>query len=338
MDDDDYGNDYPDIERDEDYPLDDDDDDEEYELPVVAGAATQHYTYTGDQGLEYIRARSNIDTAVGPIIKEAYRLADRRIGMDGVCEYGFIDHDMKVYYGSNPCHSGLYYFPGNTRIMYNFIYNLWDDGPVVHMKFIDWIYSEDSPWRKCFRNSSMSVVDNAYCFTLSDKNVKTQLIMSFFKAGRIYTEQTQAHQYFFNRLLDNDKIHVGVAFFFMQCFQPNEDGTMRYRPGWHGSLLESPTKFDLINLISATPDIRDSPEFKRSRRYRGVDRIWEKGKIHQRTPDYNIYLKTKYEDILEPETKIKTRFGNTVHKGGLCSADTLEKLAIEESKLWLKST
>lgn len=257
----------------------------------------------------------------------------------GACEYGYIGLDGHIYVGHSACHSDLSNVdPNNFGYAYNLIYtrpNLY-----VHPRFIEWLFSDASPWRNCFKTLVRGEVNGLQMYAISDLALFSVEVMSFFKAPRIYTECCDTHVNFLNKMLDDPLIHPGIAFVFAQLYPPNSEGVHRSCLNWHGATFDQSFSVDTLNnFMNGTPNLNDQRDdnykvFADNRDYSGVNNMWNpkrKGKLIT----YDFYLTTTYTDIIEPKQIVTTRFGAKVSKGGILQTNTLIALAQKESERWL---
>ena len=257
----------------------------------------------------------------------------------GACEYGYTGLDGHIYVGHCACHSDLGNVdPKNFGYAYNFIYSR--DNLSVHPRFIEWLFSDASPWRNCFKTLVRGEVNGLQMYAISDIELLSVEVMSFFKAPRIYTECGVAHINFFNKMLDDPLIHPGIAFVFAQLYPPNSEGIHRSSANWHGATFDQSFTVDTLdNFMNGTPNLNGRHDynyyvFADNRDYAGVNAMWNlkyKGKLIT----YESYLTKTYTDIIEPEQIVTTRFGEKVSKGGILQTNTLIALARKESERWL---
>lgn len=254
---------------------------------------------------------------------------------NGACNYGYVGTNGHIYYGHTACHSDLTYFdPNNFGYVYNFIYNRADNAK-VHTRFVDWLFSDASPWRNCLKTVVRGEVSGNLMYAFNDIDLSTVEVMSFLKAPRIYTEHGTTIGMFLNKLLDDPLIHPGIAYVFAQLFPPTEDpGCHREYANWHGAVFDNVFSVNTLNnFMNGTPNLEFlGTTFVDSRCYEGVNAIWNP---HLRGIPYEKYLTDTYSDIVDPKQTVTTRFGCKVPKGGLLKTDTLIAVARKESERWL---
>lgn len=255
----------------------------------------------------------------------------------GACEYGYIGLDGHIYVGHSACHSDLSSVdPNNFGYAYNFIYTR--PNLSVHPRFVEWLFSDASPWRNCFKTLVRGEVNGLQMYAISDLALFSVEIMSFFKATRIYTECCDTHIDFLNKMLDDPLIHPGIAFIFAQIYPPNSEGAHRSYANWHGATFDqSFTVGTLDNFMKGTPnfDQYNYKVFGDNREYTCVNAIWNPGCVAKLPLIYKKYLTETYTDIIEPKQIVTTRFGEKVSKGGILQTNTLIALARKESERWL---
>jgi len=256
----------------------------------------------------------------------------------GDCDYGYVGLDGNIYQGHSACHSDITYVdPKNFGYVYNFIYSKRKDLR-VHPRFVDWLFSDASPWRNCFKTLVKGEVNGSLMYAISDIDLLTVEVVSFMKAARIYTEHPENYGNFLNKLLDDPLIHPGIAFVFAQLFPPNIDGIHRSYAQWHGSTFDQHFSVDTLNnFMNGTPNTippkgYNYHRFVDNRGYGGVNAMWNPTKY---ISNYETYLKQTYADIIDPKKTVTTRFGCKVDKGGMLNPNTLIALARKESERWL---
>ena len=252
----------------------------------------------------------------------------------GACTYGVIDTHGHFTAQQAACHSSL----SNRHILnrlgyYNLVYTR-DPSIKIPRSFLDYIYDKKlSPWRSVLaRGFAVKHYDDYSAVATTNFDVSSQLLCSFLKSTRIYTE-TNDHIDVLVYLLSRN-VHPGVALFLAQCYRTSKnDNYLVFDPDWHGSFINyNVCPQTIINFINGSPRDNQVPYHKRIS-YSGVDSIWG---VDYRTIHYDMFLKEQYPTIYpEPET-IVSRFGGEVKVSGL-TLDDLYLIAIQESARCLVS-
>lgn len=190
----------------------------------------------------------------------------------GACTYGCITADGVYHHAHNACHSGVGYpfsagylgqligpglpTPGvnkKTPIVawVNADYHKERPKEEIHPLFYDWVGDRDhSPWRRLIR-------DDYYFFRptpdvgiriVGNMSESGQLICSFLKASRIFTEYP-THGRIFNALVENG-VHPTIAFVLSQITSSTNGETVSWvGANWHGSVVNTkPTLESLKEL------------------------------------------------------------------------------------------
>lgn len=247
----------------------------------------------------------------------------------GACTYGVIDIHGYAIQQHSACHSSLSdQYVCNRLGYYNLVYTRDPNNTAVPRELLDYIYDKKlSPWRQVLaRGFCVKHYDNYSAFTTTNFDVSSQLLCSFFKSTRIYTEQN-SHTITLDYLLSRG-VHPGVALFLAQCYATSTSTHyLTYDPDWHGSFLKHDTCSQaIVNFINGEPDDSQVPYHQRIS-YNGVDSIWGIGYGADR---YDKFLVAKYPDLYpKHDTKI-SRFGSNVQVSGL-TLDDLYLIAIQET-------
>jgi hypothetical protein len=131
----------------------------------------------------------------------------------------------------------------------------------VPQRWLDYIFGPESPWRKLLPfigyvvapdgKSSIWWLHRGFMPVSKDEDIPNQLIFSWIKATRIYTEY-KAHGLLNDKLFEDNNIHPGLAIFVSQTVYEGAGGVLSYRQDWHGSFMEGCYNLpSLVNFINA---------------------------------------------------------------------------------------
>lgn len=131
----------------------------------------------------------------------------------------------------------------------------------VPQRWLDYIFGPESPWRKLLPfigyvvapdgKSSIWWLHRGFMPVSKDEDIPNQLIFSWIKATRIYTEY-KAHGLLNDKLFEDNDIHPGLAIFVSQTVYEGAGGVLSYRQDWHGSFMEGCYNLpSLVNFINA---------------------------------------------------------------------------------------
>jgi len=319
----------PFYDHDDDYDNDDDrdDDDDDYDNDDNIGNSDLI-----DPSLLKTQKRLSVFNKSGSLSHLKFLSHIKRSGVapriDGACTYGIIDIHGNRDEQPSACHSSLsdqYIF--NRLGYYNLVYTR-DPSIKIPRSFLDYIYDKKlSPWHSVIaRGFAVKHYDNYSVFATTNFDVSSQLLCSFFKSTRIYTEQN-SHTDVLVYLLSRN-VHPGVALFLAQCYRINtSDKYLIFDPDWHGSFInQNVCGQSIINFINGHPDDTQVPYHQRIS-YTGVDSIWG---VSYGASRYDKFLEAQYPTIYPKSETQLSRFGCNVKVSGL-TLDDLYLIAIQET-------
>lgn len=238
--------------------------------------------------------------------------------------YGFIGDDGTwSVYNFTGCHSGLNAPIPKTMAVFNHVRY------PIDRRIIDWaLDKERSPWRKLFAKDFFYYVDgkDSHIFVIGDLgNHSSQLITSFCKAFRLFTEYPSYGQTF-TYLIDQG-VDITVAYFLAQTFSMAHT---QFLPtsSWHGSVTQYPSKESLKAMLSGSPFVGQYPTYADKQNYYGVDSIWNDPKVHC---DYHNFNRNGLPIQLQKELSLRDEIKSGVFARGIdvpiWNTDTIVKAA-----------
>ena len=136
------------------------------------------------------------------------------------------DDEPVLMYNAHPCHAYMKQYK-NPVILYNQYGRRKSLSDKIHRSYLDWIVSDDGPWRS-FGNRSISHVDIFdYGWVWSDLSFPSNLQQSFLIASRMPAEWPILIKTWYEWVKDG--VHPSTAFLFLNLFIPVKGDTKKYQ-------------------------------------------------------------------------------------------------------------
>lgn len=234
---------------------------------------------------------------------------------DSRCAYGYIDNKGKNS-GVTHTHCHAQFLDPFVRKNTEYLWTIMTAD--IPQRWLDYIFGPESPWRKLLpyvgyfqspdKTSTVFWIHREFIDKKED--ISNQLIFTWIKTGRLWTEYPE-HGKVCAALMEDDKIHPGIALFLANTCYVERDEILNHRQGWHGSIFDREyTWATLVNFLNAK-EVSEELQYLHNGDYRyyGSDRLFAENK----RPDDTIktMLSKDYPHLFKEGTQVGL-FGQVV--------------------------